>query len=134
MKFVTCTGDAAMHLPPDGPVRDELLGLVRLGLAIEAQHTGRKPGFLHNYLTGLAGCMGGDLSFNRLLLELRLAAKKRALLGENISPIENVDESFELLTYHDRRRGRIQMPFSTLRNKWSKVRKKIAEEGFTEAP
>jgi len=133
-KFVTCTGDAAEHLPPEGPVRDELLGLVRLGLAIEAQHTGRKPGFLHNYLVDLAARVGGDLTFNGLLLELRLEARKRELLGDDASPSERVDEGFELFTYHDPRRGRIQMPFGTLRNRWTDVRKKILGRRFTVSP
>jgi hypothetical protein len=35
------TGAASEYLPPDDPERDELLGLVRLGLKFQAQHTGR---------------------------------------------------------------------------------------------
>lgn len=133
-KFITCTAIAAEHLPPDGPVRDELLGLVRIGLAIKAQHTGRKPGFLHNYLLGLAGGMGGELNFERLLLRLRHEAMKRELLSDEAIPVEKVDEGFELLTYHEPRRGRVQMTFGTLRNKWTKVRKIFSGDQITKSP
>lgn len=121
---MSATGYAAQHLPP-GPERDEVLGLIRVGVKFSAQHNGSKPGFMHRYLLGLANGMGGDLSFERLLLELRFEARRRALLGADKSPIEQVDESFELLTWHDPRRGRRQTPFGTLRNAWTGVRKRI---------
>lgn len=130
---MSATGYAAQHLPP-GPERDECLGLIRAGVTFTAQQNGRKPGFLHCFLLALAGRLEGDLSFNGLLLELRVEARKRELLGEETSPVEKVDEAFEVLTYHEPRRGRIQMPFGTLRNKWTEVRKKIAAEDFTESP
>lgn len=121
---MSCTGYAAAHLPP-GPDREEVLCLIRIGVKFAAQHNGSKPGFMHRYLLGLAGRMGADLSFERLLIELRLEASWRALLGVEKSPIEKVDEEFELLTWHDPRRGRRQMAFGTLRNTWTAVRKKI---------
>lgn len=121
---MSCTGYAAEYLPP-GPERDEVLGLIRIGVKFAAQMTGSKPGFMHRYLLGLADGMGGDLSFERLLLELKVEARKRELLGADTSPVERVDETFELLTWHDPRRGRRQMPFGSLRNAWTGVRKKV---------
>lgn len=121
---MSCTGWAAEFLP-QGPERDACLGLIRIGVKFSAQHNGSKPGFMHRYLLGLAAGMGGDLSFERLLLELKLEARKRELLGADTSPVERVDETFELLTWHDPRRGRRQMPFGTLRNQLSAVRKKV---------
>lgn len=120
---MSCTGYAAEYLPP-GPELEELLGLVRIGVKFAAQHNGSKPGFMHRYLLRLAGGMGGDLSFERLLLELKLEARKREVLGADKSPVERVDEEFEVLTWHDPRRGRRQMPFGTLRNAWTAARKK----------
>jgi hypothetical protein len=119
---VSATGYADQFLPP-GPERDECMGLMRLGFEMAKQHTGRKRGFLYNYLLELARGMGGALTFERLVLELRLQARRRELLGEGTSPIEKVDEEFELLTWHDPRRGRRQTPFGTLRNRWTDVRK-----------
>lgn len=130
---MSCTGYAAEYLPP-GPEREEVLGLIRIGVKFAAQHNGRKHGFLHGFLLDLARGMGGELSFERLLLRLRHEALKRDLLGDEASPMEKVDDGFELLTYHDPRRGRVQMPFGTLRNRWTDVRKKIAEGGFTGSP
>jgi hypothetical protein len=121
---MSCTGYAAEYLPP-GPERDECLGLIRIGVKFASQHNGSKPGYMHRYLLGLVGGMEGDLSFDRLLLELRFEARKRDLLGDDRSPIERVDESFEVLVWHDPRRGRRQMPFGTLRNAWTVVRKKV---------
>lgn len=120
---MSATGYVAQHLP-HGPELEEVLGLIRVGVKFSAQRGG-KPGFMHWYLLGLVDGMGGDLSFERLLLELRFEARKRALLGPEKSPIERVDDSFELLTWHDPRRGRRQMPFGSLRNAWTVVRKKV---------
>lgn len=103
--------------------REELLLLVRLGVKIRAQHNGKKPGFLACYLTDLAKRINGPLTFESLLLELRYQARVREVQGENASPIESVNVSFELLTYHDPRRGRLQMPFGTLRNHLTTLKK-----------
>ena len=42
---------------PDCPERDELLGLVRIGVAFQAQHCGRKAGFLRNYVEAIVATM-----------------------------------------------------------------------------
>lgn len=110
---------------PEGPERDEALGLIRLGFKIAAQHNGKKPGFMACYLADLAKRIHGPLTFESLLLELRIQALARSVNGEAESPIENVDLSFELLTYHHPRRGRLQMPFGTLRNYLTTVKKDL---------
>lgn len=103
--------------------REELLLLVRLGVKIRAQHNGRKPGFLACYLSDLAKQINGPLTFESLLLELRYQARVREVRGESASPIESCDASFELLTYHHPRRGRLQMPYGTLRNYLTTLKK-----------
>jgi hypothetical protein len=130
---MSCTGYAAEYLPP-GPERDECLGLIRIGVKFAAQHTGRKHGFLHNYLLGLARGMGGELSFERLLLRLRHEALKRELLGDEASPVEEIDEGFKMLAYYDPRLGRRQITLCTLRNKWSKVREIFSVDTIPASP
>lgn len=119
---MSVTGYVYDHLP-EGPERDEALGLVRLGFRFAAQHNGKKPGFMACYLADLATRIHGPLTFESLLLELRIQALARSVNGEAESPIENVDLLFELLTYHHPRRGRLQMPFGTLRNYLTTVKK-----------
>lgn len=103
--------------------RDELLVLIRLGVKFRAQHTGKKPGFLACYLADLAKRINGPLTFDSLLLELRYQARVREVQGAAASPVEKVDAQWELLTYHDPRRGRLQMPFGTLRNHLTTLKK-----------
>lgn len=121
-RIVSVTGYVFENLP-EGPERDEALGLIRLGFKIAAQHNGKNPGFLARYLADLAKRINGPLTFESLLLELRYQARVREVQGENASPIESVDVSFELLTFHDPRRGRLQMPFGTLRNHLTTIKK-----------
>lgn len=121
---MSVTGYVYHHLP-EGPERDEALKLIRIGFKFDAQHNGKKPGFMACYLAGLAKRINGPLTFESLLLELRIQALARSVNGEAESPIENVDLSFELLTYHHPRRGRLQMPFGTLRNYLTTVKKEV---------
>jgi hypothetical protein len=100
---------------PAGLERDELLGLVRIGIKFAAQqHAGRRPGFLHRYVAGVVASMTAPVTFERLIVELELAAARRNGGGE--TPIEQCSRSFELLTYHDPGRGRLQVSFGRLRN------------------
>ena len=49
---MTATG-ALVQYVPEGPERDELLGLLRIGMAFRAQQRGRRPGFLTGYVRAL---------------------------------------------------------------------------------
>lgn len=110
---------------PDSPERDNAMGLVRMGIAFKQNHIGRRHGYFFNYLVNLAGKINTTLTFDCLLTELSFEARRRELLGETVSPIEKVDREWELLTYHDPKRGRQQMPFATLRNKLSQVKTRL---------
>lgn len=112
-----------MALPPDailahlpaGFERDELMRLVRVGAKFAEQHRGRRPGFLRRYVGELVQRLE-TRTFEALLVELELDAVRRDVRGEKASPIERVDRSFEMLTYHDPRHGRRQVTFKRIRN------------------
>jgi len=117
----TPTGTLVRHIPA-GPARDELLGLVRVGIKFqEQQHVGRRPGFLHHYITGLVSGLEAPATFERLIVALELAAARRN--GASETPIEQCSRSFELLTYHDPKRGRQQVTFGRLRNIFTEAKR-----------
>lgn len=123
MKRLICTtGCASKHLPA-GDAGEELLALVRIGLKFRAQHTGKRPGFLHRYIAGLVAARAGRMSFADLLLELGYQARRRELLGELESPVERVDVEWALMTYHCPARGRCQVTFKRLENLLTAVKK-----------
>jgi hypothetical protein len=126
MRLICTTGAAAEHLPPDGQARDELLGLIRIGLRFRAsQDAGGHPGPLQVYLTGLVRRIGQPVTFERLLLELAYESSRRELFGATASPVESLNRSMETLIYHHPRRGRIHVPFKTIRNTLTKVKKNL---------
>lgn len=120
---MSCTGYLYENLP-DSPERDEALGLVRFGLQFKQQHCGRRRGYLFNSLVNLSRQIK-PLTFEKLLDELAYQSRRRELLGEKASPFEKVDRDFELLTFHDPKKGRIQMPFGTLRNYFTNIKKEL---------
>ncbi len=107
----------AVALHPEAPpeVRAELLALVRLGAAFRAQQRGRKPGFLRCYIAEIVARLE-RATFAALLLEMELEAQRREFLGEHASPVERIDRTWELAVLHHPRRGRMHVPFGTLRN------------------
>ena len=62
-------------------------------------------------------------TFSNVLYELELAAIKREQEGEQASAIEKIDRIWGLVTWHHPKRGRLQMPFKTLRNKLTQAKK-----------
>lgn len=115
-----------MRYIPAGAKRDELLGLVRIGITFsQQQHAGRRPGFLHRYITGITKRIKPPATFERLLEELELEAARRNLGadGEAGTPIETVNRVWELVTYHHPKRGRLQVAFGTLRNYFTAAKK-----------
>jgi len=109
----TPTGTLLRYIPA-GPKRDELLGLVRVGIRFTEQQRGRRPGFLHRYIVGIVGGIARPCTFDALLVALELEAMRRAEDGG--VPTEHVSRAFELLTYHDPKKGRLQVTFGRLRN------------------
>ncbi|PTR07108.1 hypothetical protein C8R32_10864 [Nitrosospira sp. Nsp5] len=110
-------------LPP-GPERDQIIGLVNLGLSFQQQQNkGRRPGPLKAYLLKLIQKIDGPVSFDRLLEELELEAVRRDMHGTAASPIEQVNRVWAIVTYHHPRNGRQQLTFKTIRNKltWCKL-------------
>jgi hypothetical protein len=106
---------------PAGSARDELLGLVRIGVKFaRQQHAGRRPGFLHRYVAAIVSSTAAP-TFERLIEALELAATRRN--GGDENPIEHCSRSFSLLTYHDPRRGRLQVTFGRLRNIFTEAKR-----------
>lgn len=127
----TATGTLARYVPA-GADRDRLLGLVRIGTRFAQQHTGRRPGFLHGYIVATLARMASPVTFEQLLDELETEAARRNL-GANCkagSPVESVNRVWEVVTYHDPKCGRQQVPFGTLRNKFTFAKR----TPFTGAP
>lgn len=114
----------ASHLP-EGPEREALLDIVRLGLKFRAQHVGRKPGVIAQLVQECASRGGPPYTFERLLEELELEAARRALHGEHASMIEKVDRIWQLATVHLPRRGPVQIAFGTLRNHLTRAKKNL---------
>ena len=108
-------------LPPS-PEREELLGLVRLGLAFQKQHVGRRPGALKQYLLQLVKKMDGAITFEKVLDELELEAVRRER-GAAVNPIEKIDRVWELVTFHHPQKGRQKLTFKTIKNNftWCKI-------------
>ncbi|SCY31030.1 hypothetical protein SAMN05216308_107101 [Nitrosospira sp. Nsp13] len=110
-------------LPP-GPERDQIIGLVNLGLSFQQQQNkGRRPGPLKAYLLKLIQKIDGPVTFGRLLEELELEAARRDMYGITASPVEKVDRIWETLVFHHPRNGRQPLTFKTIRNtlSWCKI-------------
>lgn len=109
-------------LLPEGPERDELLGFARLGVDMKRQHVGKRPEFLQQYIQELVDQEVKKPSFAELLIILEAEAYRRDRQNDH-SPIEKVDRTWEILTYHDDHKRRRQVAFETVRNKLSRCNK-----------
>jgi hypothetical protein len=105
------TGTVVAALPA-GPAREEILGLVRLGLAFRARHGGRRPGPLRRHVEATVARLP-ERTFEALLLELELDAVRHQVRGE--TPILRVDRVEEVLRYLDGERE-VEVTFGHLRN------------------
>lgn len=121
----SATGTLVRYIPK-GVDRDELLGLVRMGLVFQSQQCGRRPGVLANLVLNCARRAGKPHTFAKLLGELEIEAARRELRGEQASPIEKVDRVWQLVTLHTKA-GREQKPFGTIR--WHLTQAKIKLRG-----
>jgi hypothetical protein len=102
------------ELLPPGAERDEVLELVRIGLAFRAHQAGRHPGFLYRHVAQIVERLGPRVTFDSLVSELQLEASRRDEGGAE--PVERCSRSSEVVTYHDPRHGRRHARFGTLRN------------------
>jgi len=115
-RYADATGALVRHVPA-GKELDELLTLVRIGLRFRAQQkVGKKPGALARLVLDCARRAGPPYTFEKLLMEMAYAARRRALLGEYVSPVLEVDRSCDLVTINLPKRGIVDVPFGTLRN------------------
>lgn len=119
---------ALVRYVPAGREQDELLGLVRLGLRFKAQQAGKRPGTLSRLILSCARHAGPPYRFEQLLDQLELCAARRELNGEHASPVEKVDRTWNLITIHLPRRGRVQVSFATARNHLTTSKKILLAE------
>lgn len=121
--LITTTGAAAQWLPADA-IGEELLGLVRIGLAFRSQHRGRRPGFAAQLVCAAAARIPQPPTFAALLEELESMAVRRAMYRAYAdNPVEKVDRIWGLVTIHDPKQGRVQVAFKTLQNHLTNCRK-----------
>ena len=106
------TGFAARHCPA-GAELDELLHVARIGQAFAAQHRGRRPGFLAQYVAELVR-ERQPATFHQLLVELRFLAARTAQRGHGV--VIAVDMQAGAVTYIDPRRGERDVSLKRIRN------------------
>lgn len=123
--MINATGCLVRYVP-EGADRDELLGLVRIGLKFD-KHEGKKPGALSKLILQCARRAGIPYTFAKLLDELEKEAARRDLYGVQVSTIEKVDRIFELVTHHTKK-GREQVTFKTIMNHLSNAKKILFSE------
>ena len=124
----TATGTVARHMPA-GAELDGVLVVIRAGVKFwKQQHAGKGPGQLSRLVLACARRAGAPYSFEQLLWEFDLEAGRRAHAGERASPVEEVNRAWLLVTLHVHGRGRVQVPFGTLRNRLTVARKILHAE------
>lgn len=99
---------------PDGPERDELLGLIRVGLAFRGQQCGRKPDQITNYIADLVSKLSKPT--NAALLERLESASTKHDYGANEVAVVLVNRVFEVVQFHHPRRGTVEISFKRLQN------------------
>lgn len=103
--------------------KEELIDLAKATIKFtEQQKKGKRPEAFSRFLIDIVKDMPSP-TFANVLYELELAAIRREKEGEKASIVERLDRIWQLVTWHHPKRGRLQMPFSTLRNKLSRAKK-----------
>lgn len=116
----TTTGGFAQYLP-EGPERDQALGLIRIGLKFQAQQCGRRPDALTNYLASLVRELPKPVGFNALLEKLEAeSARHDFVAGECVCV--GINRVFSTSTFFHPKRGEVEIHFGTLRNKFTQAK------------
>ena len=102
--------------------KKQLIELSKLAISFKNQQVVKRPETFSRFLTSIVKHMPNP-TFNNVLYQLELAAIKREQEGEQASCIEKLDRIWQLVTWHHPKRGRLQMPFKTLRNKLTQAKK-----------
>ena len=125
--------DAAERLAcllPPGPELDEMVCLIRIGLRFKSQQAGRRPGALTRYLVNLVRGIGPSCSFEQLLDCLESEAELRNIdaCAADALCVEKVNRVWEIVIFHDPRKGADEVPFGTLRNRLTAAKKFLRDE------
>lgn len=118
----TATGYCAEYLP-EGPERDEALGLIRVGLIFRAEQRGRKPDAITAYLALLVREMPKP-SF-RTLLEKLEADSARHDYGAGECVCVGINRVHEVATFFHPKRGELEISFPSLIVKLSRLKKSL---------
>ena len=118
--FSGATGTLVSYVPA-GSERDELLGLVRVGIRFAGNHGGSQRGFLHRHVVGLVRDMPGPVTFESLIVAL----EREAFEGEGRQPTQRVSRALEEVTYQDPTRGSRKVSFGWLGNILTAAKKEI---------
>lgn len=119
LKPCFATGYAAQHLP-SGDETETVMRLLRLGVKFDRRE-GKRPGYLHKYITNLVAQIPQKPTFEKLLVALELEAVRRD--QDEDSPVSRVSRSFEIMKFHHPKKGELEIPFGTLRNYFTAVKK-----------
>ena len=115
-----------MRYVPSGPKRDELMQLICIGAKFKRQQAaGKRPGHLSHIVLECANHIGHRCSFEQLLNQLEIMATRREVHGDKESPVEKVNKEWEIVTIHFPKRGRVHVPFKTLRNHLTNSKKRL---------
>lgn len=98
--------------------------LIAMAIKFKEQQKGKRPEHFHCYIRGLINNMQQP-TFLNLLFELELAATRRAENGEDGEPVESVNRIWETVIFHHRKKGRVLIPFGSVRNCLTRVKKKL---------
>lgn len=107
--------------------KKELIDLANAAIPFkEQQKKGKRPEAFRRYIESLVKKMDRP-TFLGLIFELELAALRRAENGENCEPIESVNRIWETVIFHDKKKGRIQKPFGTVKNCLTRIKKNLSQ-------
>ena len=122
--FFSATG-ALVRCVPEGPEREELLRLVRIGVEFaRRQQLGRPRNALYAHVVAVVGRMPAPVTFDALVAELQLDARSGG------TPILHVSRSFATVTYETERKDQIEITFGRLRNVLTDAKKENSRFAF----
>jgi hypothetical protein len=103
---------------------EQLQQLAALGEKFKRQQKGKRPEAFYRYVFDIVKQLDKP-TFDNLLYELKLAAIRRRDKGERGEPIEAVNHVWQIVIFHDKKKGRIHKAFGTVRNTLTRVKKEL---------
>lgn len=117
---MTTTGFLVANLPASEDL-NAALHIVRLCVKFQAQMNGRKPDAITRYLASLVRGLPKPVSFNALLEKLEAETAKHDVVA-GACVCSEINRVHQLAAFFHPKRGTIDVPFGTLRNKFTKAK------------